>query len=427
MLNRAKTPLEYLADLEFHGIKLGLEKIRRLLDAAGNPQCTFPTVHIAGTNGKGSVAAFLDAMGRAAGYRVGRFTSPHLIALNERFIIDGIPIDSDTLSAIVARFIPMAAEMDSPPTFFEMTTAAAFQWFAGRRVDLAIIEVGMGGRFDSTNVIEPLVCAITNIARDHTRYLGDTLEAIAFEKAGIIKPGIPVVMGDMEVAPRDRILARAAEVASPVAVCGRDFQYAVEGAPFDQRITFDSPGLLLPPTPLALAGRHQAMNAAVAVAMAGRLQSAFPRLGVAAIRAGLSSAHWPCRLERVLDDPPVIMDVAHNPDGARAVARAIDQCITLLAVSSDKDAASMIGALAPITRSFMLTCFAGSRTTPLERLCEAAKDHPYEAFPVMEDAIARGMALATNECPLLIAGSIFAAGEARAILVRRYGARPLAF
>jgi dihydrofolate synthase / folylpolyglutamate synthase len=427
MPDDSKTPLEYLADLEVHGIKLGLDNIRRLLDAAGNPHRTYPTIHVAGTNGKGSVAAFLDAMLRAAGYRVGRFTSPHLISVNERFTIDGTPIDSDTLNALISWFRTVAEQMDAPPTFFEMTTAVAFRWFAEHRVDVAVVEVGMGGRLDSTNVVAPLACAITNIGFDHTQYLGNTLEAIAFEKAGIIKPGVPVVLGEMESVPRERILACAAELASPFAVCGRDFRYAVEGPPFAQIFRYESPVLDLPPTPLALAGRHQGMNAAVAVALTERLQTTFPKLDVEAIRTGLASARWPCRLERVLDDPPVIMDVAHNPEGARVVADAVERCIALLAVSSDKDAASMIAALAPITDRFILSQFTGTRATPLERLCEAADGHSYEAFPFLEEAIARGMALATPDRPLLITGSIFTAGEARAILVERYGARPLEF
>ncbi len=427
MPDDSKAPLEYLADLEVHGIKLGLDNIRGLLDAAGNPHRTYPVVHVAGTNGKGSVVAFLDAMLRAAGYRVGRFTSPHLISVNERFTINGVPIDVDTLSALISWFRPVIAQMDAPPTFFELTTAVAFRWFAEQRVDVAVVEVGMGGRLDSTNVVEPLACAITNIALDHTQYLGNSLEAIAFEKAGIIKPGVPVVLGEMETIPCERILARAAELASPFAVCGRDFRYAVEGPSFAQMFRYESQRLSLPPTPLALAGRHQGMNAAVAVALAERLRTTFPKLEGQAISKGLASALWPCRLERVLDDPPVIMDVAHNPDGARVVAGAVERCIALLAVSSDKDAASIIAALAPVTDRFILSQFTGTRATPLERLCEAAKGYSYEAFPALEEAIARGMALATSHCPLLVTGSIFSAGEARAILVEHYGVRPLEF
>jgi len=422
-----QTPREYLAGLEWHGIKLGLDKIRALLDAVGNPHLAYPTVHIAGTNGKGSVAAFLDAMFRTAGRRVGRFTSPHIVAVNERFTINGIPIGTDELDGLIARFRPIAEQMDAPPTFFEMTTAVAFRWFADHGVDVAIVEVGMGGRLDSTNVVEPLACAITNIGLDHMQYLGDTLDAIAFEKAGIIKPRVPLVLGEVEPGPREVILGRAMEMDCPVSVCGRDFQYSLQGPPFEQRFGYDGVRLTLPATPLSLAGRHQGANAAVAVALAERLESAFPSLDERALHKGLASAHWPCRLERVLNDPPVIMDIAHNTDGARVVAEAVERCIVLLAVSADKDADAMIEALAPATEHLVLSQYTGSRAMPLERLCDAAGGRPYDALATLAEAIPHALALSSHDCPLLITGSIFTCGEARSILIKGYAARLLEF
>ena len=203
------SPRDYLASLEFHGIKLGLENIQLLLRAAGNPQHAYPTLHVAGTNGKGSVVAFLASILRAAGYRVGRFTSPHLIDVTERFLVDDVPISNAALEENIEYFRTLSDGLPNPPTYFELCTAIAFRVFEQQKVDVAIIEVGMGGRYDSTNVVAPLVSVITNIAFDHQKYLGDTLAAIAAEKAGIIKPGVPVVTGERWPEAFDVIAERA--------------------------------------------------------------------------------------------------------------------------------------------------------------------------------------------------------------------------
>lgn len=421
------TPREYLFHLERHGIKLGLDNIRYLLDWAGAPQEQYPTVHVAGTNGKGSVVAFLDAMARAAGYRVGRFTSPHLLDVTERFVINGCPISGSVLNEHIEFFRGVADRMSVPPTFFELNTAIAFRWFAQSSVDLAIIEVGMGGRLDSTNVIQPLVTAITNIALDHTQYLGDTLEQIAFEKAGILKLGVPLILGETEPPARDVILARAAVLAVPVSLKDKDFRFTIQGSPFDQRFDYESPSLRIATTPLALAGVHQGENAALAVAVAERLAHAFPRITPPVIATGLSTARWPCRLEQVIAHPPVIVDVAHNPAGARQIARALSSCVVLLAVSSDKDAARMIEALRPIASTFIVSQYHGTRSMSAEALSALLPDTPHHCKPDIHEAIQLGLGLAGETAPLLITGSIFTAGEAREILVRRYGAAPLAF
>ena len=251
------THREYLFSLELHGIKLGLENITGLLNAADNPHERLATVHVAGTNGKGSVIAMLDAMARAAGYTVGRFTSPHLIDVTERFLIDGRPMPSEALDSQIAFFREIAEGMAAAPTFFEMNTAVAFRWFALRGVDLAIIEVGMGGRLDSTNVICPIAAAITNIDLDHTRYLGDTLAQIAFEKAGILKPATPAVISETKPGPLDVILARAGEVGSPTYLLGRDFHFETRGAFPETRFRYSSETLSLDFAPLGLAAPQQ--------------------------------------------------------------------------------------------------------------------------------------------------------------------------
>jgi len=419
--------LDYLYGLTLHGIKLGLNNIRAMLNAVGNPQDRYPTLHITGTNGKGSTIALLDAMLRAAGYRTGRFTSPHLIRLNERFQIDGVPISDDVLLDNIACFRAIAERRNHPPTFFELNTAIAFRCFHQARVDVALIEVGMGGRLDSTNVIHPLISAITNIDLEHTQYLGDTLEEIAYEKGGIIKEGVPVVITETRAAPLNVLLACARQAKAPAQVIRRDFQTALRGRAFDQRFDFEGLGLALDNVPLALNGEHQAANAAAATAIAALCMPHFSRLDASAIQRGLRSARWPCRLEQVMASPPVIIDVAHNPAGAARLAQALERCVTILAVSSDKDIAGMLAVLAPITSMFVLTSYEGTRALPLSQLAEAASGYPHRVAGSTEEALAIAFPMASADCPLLITGSIYLAGEARQLLTDYYGAPPLQF
>jgi dihydrofolate synthase/folylpolyglutamate synthase len=223
------------------------------------------------------------------------------------------------------------------------------------------------------------------------------------------------------------ILDRARELDSPVWLIGKDFEFAIEGPPFDQRFRYQSPALRLGPTPLALHGAYQGENAAVAVALADLLSARMTGIDAAVIERGLNTVRWPCRLDRVLDDPPVIVDATHNPAGAHRTAQAIPRCVTLLALSGDKDAANILHALAPITTLFVLSQFHGERAMPVEQLADAAQGITYRYVPNLTDAIALGMALASRDTPLLITGSIFAAGEARRLLTERYGAPPLRF
>ncbi len=420
-------PRDYLSGLEFHGIKLGLDNIRTLLGAASQPHRDYPVVHVAGTNGKGSVVAVLDAILRAAGYSVGRFTSPHLINVEERFLVDGTPIAPDELDAEIAFFQSVANGMENPSTYFELCTAVAFQWFSKMKVDIALVEVGMGGRFDSTNVVEPLACAITNIDLEHTAYLGSTLEAIAFEKAGIIKRNVPVVVSERQPEPLQVILAKAEEENCLVRRIGADFHCALHGEPFSQTIDYTGWRLVIQDAPLALCGRYQGDNAATALALAELLMDHFPEITRDAIHTGLASVRWPCRMERVLDNPPVILNVAHNPAGMRRLAADLPNCVVVLAVSSDKAAAQIIEALDPVAEELILTQFTGHRATPVDALRDAAGSRPHRCTESLDPAIAMGLESASSHRPLVITGSIFTAGEARQILVERYGAAPLQF
>jgi dihydrofolate synthase/folylpolyglutamate synthase len=420
-------PRDYLSGLEFHGIKLGLDNIRFLLDAASQPHHAYPIVHVGGTNGKGSVVAILDAILRAAGYSVARFTSPHLIDVEERFIVDGTPIPPTELNAEIAFFQDFAQGMDNPPTYFEICTAIAFRWFSRNNVDIALIEVGMGGRFDSTNIVKPIACAITNIEIEHTTYLGNTIESIAFEKAGIIKRNVPVVVAERQPEPLHVILARAEEENCLVRRIGTDFHYALHGDPFTQTIDYTGSRLVIHNAPLALAGRYQGDNAATALALTELLLDHFPSINRDAVCAGLASVRWPCRMERVLDDPPVILDVAHNPAGMRRLAADLPNCAVVLAVSTDKAAAQMIEALDPVCEDLILTQFASHRATPIEALSAAAGPRPHRVSDSLDTAIAMGLDSASSHRPLVITGSIFTAGQARRILVENYGAAPLRF
>lgn len=422
------SPLDYLFGLELHGIKLGLDNIRALMNAAGGSHLRYPTVHVAGTNGKGSVVAFLDAMLQAAGYRTGRFTSPHLIDFRERILVDRVPISAENLDVQINFFREATLNWGHSPTFFEINTAVAFNYFAQSAVDVALVEVGMGGRFDATNVVQPSATAITTVGLEHTQYLGDTVAAIAYEKAGIIKPGVPVVVGEQRDEALDVILERADACDAPVYLIGRDFDYQIANDARAPQFTYGGDCHAFGPVPLGLAGYYQGANAAVACALAEVVLPQFPKLQNSAVIAGLSSARWPCRLEQVLDDPPVIVDVSHNALGVKALVESLDRhCVVILAVAKDKDAAAMIQALGPLPNRLILTRFEGERALPAEYLGAAAGETPHEVVPTLETAIARGMALASAEHPLLVTGSFFTAGQARAILTNKYGARPLAF
>jgi len=407
-----RSPRARLDDLILHGIKLGLDNIRALLAAAGNPERAYPCLHVAGTNGKGSVLAFLDAMLLSAGYRTGRFTSPHLIHLNERFMISGVPLDDDTLDRTLDTLLDAADAAGIQPTYFELCTAAAFLAFREAEVDCALIEVGMGGRYDSTNVIDPLASAVVSIGLDHTQYLGSTLAAIASEKAGIIKPGRPVIVGPLDPEALAPVLQAAAQAGAPALIPGRDYTIQIGGDPWHPTVSVQAEGFDLPETPLALAGPHQPANAAVAAMLAHTLRDAYPRLTLEHIRNGLTQAVWPCRLERVCSDPPVFIDAAHNPDGMRHYPALFPSAVVVAAFSDDKDAEGMLEELAKFACPLILSEYTGKRCASAAGLATTAPEAI--VLPELANALPHAMALASARHPVLITGSIYLAGEARA-------------
>ena len=400
-------PFSYLFGLEQFGIKFGLANMRAIVGRLGYPERAFRSLHIAGTNGKGSVTAMVDAGLRAAGYRVGRYTSPHLVALNERFVVDGHPVDDGALAAAIADVkaavdgLRQEGALDVQPTFFEVTTAVAFELFRRAGVELAVVEVGLGGRLDATNVITPEVAAITSIALDHQLYLGNSLRAIALEKAGIIKPGIPVIVGDMD----------------PEAAAAIDDVARASGAEVFRAVAAD-----LGDRAVGLQGDHQRSNAAVAMRLLEVLNERGIAVSPEARTAALLQANWPGRLDlrRLPDGREVLLDAAHNPAGALALAAYLraqpgPPLPLVFAAMRDKDAASMFRALAPAMGSLIVTRATHPRSADpgeLSRLARsAAPELPVSVESSLPRALETAWRLASPGSRIVVAGSIFLLGD----------------
>lgn len=376
---------------------------------------------IAGTNGKGSVAAMVAESLRAAGYRTGRYTSPHLTHLEERFAVDGTPVEAARLDAALARVRETAGALAAPPTYFEATTAAAFELFREARVDVAVLEVGLGGRLDATNVVDPVAAAITSIDLDHTAQLGPDVAAIAGEKAGVIRPGIPVVFARNPPEAREVVAAAAAAVGARLIEPARDTEVAAVMSDGRATLTAATPHRRYERVRLGLRGRYQVDNALVALRLLEELAGgAAPALGAAAIRAGLERAVWPARLElRSWQGHDVLLDAAHNAAGARALAAHLAETYgrrlpVVLAVMRDKAVDEMLTALAPAASHFAVTSVASSRALPAEQLAARARAMA-PGVPVHVDTDA-GQALARAVSwgsPVVVAGSLHLAGEIR--------------
>ncbi len=425
-----------LAPLELFGIRLGLERVRRLLAALGSPHRLVPVVLVAGTNGKGSTAALLAAMCRAAGYRTGLYTSPHLEAVTERLAIDGRSIDDRDLAGHLEAILAAAGPREAgsraagPPTYFEALTVAAFRHFAAAGAEIAVLEVGLGGRLDATNAGEPVLSLITSIARDHEEHLGTGLAAVAGEKAGILRRGTPAIAWTEEPEAEAVLRARAREIGSEL-VLAADRVRLVPAAPagvVPQRLSLET-GDRLYEIELHLAGRHQLQNLAVAVLAAETLaERGFPRLDAAAIAAGAGRCRWPGRLEDV--DLPgggwVTLDAAHNPAAAAALAdwmRYLPEPPDLLfGAMGDKAVESMLPALAALAGRVFLTRPPGRRAAdPRDFLALISGD---EVVVEPDPGRALDAALAGDGGRLLVCGSIYLVGEVRGLLRRRFGVPP---
>ena len=419
-------PLAYLFDLQQFGIKLGLENMHAINAALDRPDRQFRSLLIAGTNGKGSVAAMAERGLRAAGYSTGLYTSPHLIDLGERFAVNGRAVDSATLADEAARVreaietLRESGRLEHPPTFFEATTALALSLFRRRGIDVAVLEVGMGGRFDATNVVRPLAVGIPSIDLDHQQYLGPTLAAIAFEKAGVIKPNTVVVTAEDKPEARD-VLQRAANARGARFIdagTDADVHWHVD-AGVTRIETLRTPRARYGPLALALRGRHQLRNAAVAVRLLEELAPAGIRLPGTAIEQALANVRWRGRLELVDCAPGrrMLVDSAHNVAAAAALGAYVAEVYPaglpfVFGTLADKDGAGMLGALGGAVNRIICTPIASPRARPAPDLAAAARaarpDVPVESAA----SPAAALASAWRHGPVAaVAGSIYLAGE----------------
>jgi dihydrofolate synthase/folylpolyglutamate synthase len=427
---------------------LKLDRMRLFLERLGNPQERLRIVHIAGSKGKGSTSAMLAAILQSEGWRVGLFTSPHLQRVEERVQVDGVPISPAELTELMAELRDAAAPppagaarplgpktLDQGLTFFEIVTALGFLHFARRGADAAVVEVGLGGRFDSTNVCVPLVSIITSISFDHTQQLGNTLANIAFEKAGIIKAGRPVISGVVQPEARDVIRRVAAE--RPARLIQRDVDFRFEHEPglinggqeLWPRVRVETWGGAGPWRELRLVGEHQAANAALAVTAVEVLREQGLVISDRAVAEGLVRVRWAARLEVVGRRPLILLDCAHNVASAHALARTLVESFPLQAGgrrllifggSKDKDLAGMLAELASPVDHIFLTRFASPRCTPPEELTPLLPEKLRHAATLSANAataLQQARAAARPEDLILAAGSVFLAGELRSMLV----------
>jgi dihydrofolate synthase/folylpolyglutamate synthase len=415
--------LETLFRLRRFGIKLGLATIRRMLAGLGNPHRCYHTIHIAGTNGKGSVAASLARVLFCSGYRVGLYTSPHLVRFNERIQVDGEPIADEDIVRLYRR-VRKALPGGREPTFFEFTTAMAFDEFARRRVDWAVIETGMGGRMDATNVITPEVAIITNISLEHREYLGATIPAIAFEKAGIVKRRRPVVTGIRQASALAALLEAAQDKSAPVYRLNRDFSYRRgRGGAF----TYHGIHQIWPNMATGLQGDYQVENAALALAACELIRNKAPRISIASMREGLLTTRWPGRLEIVSEKPLVLLDGAHNLDAAKQLARHLrthfrSRDITLVVgILDDKPYAAMLKMLLPMASRVIATQAKTNRALPAEKIAAAARAlvSDVEIIKDVGHALDHAVQSGDPESLTLVAGSLYVVGEAKAALEHR--------
>ena len=431
--------LEYIYNTSKYGSKLGLQNITELLKRLGDPQESFPSVHIAGTNGKGSVSVMITSMLKQAGYRVGMFVSPYLERFTERIQINFQEIPEDALVNLIElvreQINGMVEDGFNHPTEFEIVTALGFLWFARQKVDIAVVEVGLGGRLDATNVIKPLVSVITSISYDHTHILGSSLSDIAYEKGGIIKSGVPVVSYP-QPEEAEKVIAALAEKRGCFYHLVSTDQVRERCSFFhEQHFDFTWKTAKWENLTISLSGKHQQLNAACALSCIMILKESGYNVPNEAIYTGLKYARWPGRLEMVRTNPAILLDGAHNPSGAAVLADTVKQYFKdkkihlLLGILQDKDVESVTKTLCNIADCVTITQSSSPRSTPSEELAFIAKKYHWDVkvCPNLEDAIIHGLRWTqqgvkegegrTDDRMLIISGSLYLIGEARTILI----------
>jgi len=421
-------PIEYIYSFSLFGrkggYKPGLERISFMLEEAGNPHLKFETVHIGGTNGKGSTAAFLDSILQARGLRTGRFTSPHLHHYGERMMINNQPLDDASLVELVGEIKPIIEKVEKntgegPPSFFEVTAFLAFYYFAREKIDLGVMEVGLGGRLDATNTVKPTLTAITNVGLEHTHFLGDTIEKIAWEKAGIIKEGIPLITGAQSPA-LEIIKGRAEEKNAPLTILSEDYSWDRQEQRLEgQKFNLEGPSAKYNNLSIPLPGRHQMENAVLAVVLA-------EQLGVKEkiIREGLARAYWPGRLEVAGLQPLIILDGAHNLTGFEMLTSFLDdefpgqQVVFVLSFLKDKDINPFLEKINHRAQAIIFSRADNFRAASPWALREMIKDEkiPVEVIPRIGEALARAREISGPGGIVCLTGSLYAVGEGREVL-----------
>ena len=427
MISSVDEHLSALYRLRRFGIQLGLETISRLMRGLGNPQDRYRCIHVAGTNGKGSIAAFLSSVLAHEGYRVGLYTSPHLVRFNERIQINGCPI-SDQDVAKAAEAVQRIYTQGEPPTFFECATAMAFHHFASEKVDWAVLETGMGGRYDATNVVHPEVCIISNISMEHTEYLGNTLAKIAAEKAGIIKRGAAVVTATRQKKALQVIEQAASKRGVPLLRMGNEIKVLREGDGF---FTYLGRRHRWARLKVGLLGDHQMTNAGLALGALELLMDKNLSVSDEAIYKGLAVARWPGRLEVVSEDPFILLDGAHNPSAVRTLKVFLEngmaprRIIMVIGILKDKAWKPMLRELAGLADCMILSRPQYERAADPEELAAFVRliKQDLRVISHLPGAISLALGEARHGDLVCITGSLYTVGEAKAYLETRHASR----
>jgi dihydrofolate synthase/folylpolyglutamate synthase len=418
-MDKYSETLETIYRLRGGMIDLRLDRMDRALALFDHPEKQFPSLHIAGTNGKGSTSAMLHAVLSQAGYRTGLYTSPHLASFTERIRIGDREITPDEVVALAGEIRGRIESAGVQLTFFEFVTAMAFIYFARRALDVAVIEVGLGGRLDATNVITPLACAITTVSKDHEAYLGPDELSIGREKGGIIKPGVPVACGKVSAPVAELLAGIARERGAQAYFLGSDFGFSLKNEGL-----FDYTGIKqhYSNVELALRGRHQRANGSVALAALELVQDRLP-VGEEALRRGLQTVRWPGRLEVMLEQPTVILDGAHNTEGVRALIDEMNELRRgrkvrlLFATMADKEWQLMLRALAPAVDEIVFTRVQMERSADPRQLAEYVGGRTPRAIEDSRAALRAVLSEAAPQDIVLVAGSLYLLGEVRPMLV----------